>query len=775
MPTSRLADISRYDRSIAFLVMCFLYACYLLTFTGVIQSSDGLSMFATTENIVRRGDVDSNQLLWMGIQQGSFAADGELYSRKGAGMGLLALPLVWLAQQWTALGLVQMALLLNPILTAWTGGLVYRTVIRLGWSRFVAVVTALAFGLATPAWPYTQTFFSDPVAMWGLFGALYSVLAYSQSRRKRYLFLGGIAWGLAYLARSINLVTLPVYILALALALAEMEKRHDLRTIVVGRLREWIFFGFPILAAGLFSLWWNWLRYGGLFETGYVETESFSGVWLEGIFGLLISPGRGILWYSPVIVLALAGIGWFRRNLRWFLVAVAGVTLLYLGFYAKWYMWHGGYSWGPRFLVPVLPFVMALSAPIWQRIFESQHWGQAGRVGAAGLLVLSLGVQWLGALVPFSLVQDWLAQTVTPLFAAETFTQWRYSPLVLQWNYLSAEHLHFAWWRAGVDGPDWPSLILVMATLAVGGWLLLRQVRQDLPTGERTPNWVYGGALILVTLGLLVRYQPVLSDGSMATARLIEAHEAEADAVLYLRPTETQQFANAYHGDLPVYGLFPVDPLDENASGWLAHIAQRYRRVWVVPDFQPPDRSGWERTLRGQSFLLLDTTAQPDGQRVALYAFPQAQPLTETGVGIEFGEPAWVRLNGYGYTERTSPGAELLVALEWESLRPVTENFHVFVHLLNAQGERVDQRDGQPLLWLRPTSTWTPGERIEDRYGLLLPEDLPPGRYRVIAGLYDPASGERQPVSVGPGAAVELGPIRVERTTDDGRPTTDNR
>jgi hypothetical protein len=220
-PDRRLADISLYDRSIAFLVICFLYSCYLLTYTGVMQSSDGLSMFATVESMVRRGEVDTNQLLWMGLQQGSFGPDGDLYSRKGPGMTLLALPLVWLGQQWSALGLVQMALLLNPLLTAWTGGLLYRAIIRLGWSRFVAVVTALAFGLATLAWPYTQTFFSDPVAMWGLFSAFYGILAFSQSRRKRYLFLGGLAWGLAYLARSINLITLPVYVFALAAVIGD--------------------------------------------------------------------------------------------------------------------------------------------------------------------------------------------------------------------------------------------------------------------------------------------------------------------------------------------------------------------------------------------------------------------------------------------------------------------------------------------------------------------------------------------------------------------------
>ena len=64
-------DISPKDRSTAFLIFGFLLACYMLTFTGVIDSSDGLSTFATTESLVRRGAYDSNQVLWMGNQQGN--------------------------------------------------------------------------------------------------------------------------------------------------------------------------------------------------------------------------------------------------------------------------------------------------------------------------------------------------------------------------------------------------------------------------------------------------------------------------------------------------------------------------------------------------------------------------------------------------------------------------------------------------------------------------------------------------------------------------------
>ena len=101
---TRPLDVSPKDRSTAFFLFGFLLACYLLTFTGLVDSSDGLSMFATTESFVRTGSFDSNQLLWMGNQQGNIGVGGDLFSRKGYGMVLLAMPLVWLAKQWGAVG-----------------------------------------------------------------------------------------------------------------------------------------------------------------------------------------------------------------------------------------------------------------------------------------------------------------------------------------------------------------------------------------------------------------------------------------------------------------------------------------------------------------------------------------------------------------------------------------------------------------------------------------------------------------------------------------------
>ena len=159
----------------------------------------------------------------------------------------------------------------------------------------------------------------------------------------------------------------------------------------------------------------------------------------------------------------------------------------------------------------------------------------------------------------------------------------------------------------------------------------------------------------------------------------------------------------------------------------------------MIPDNALPEQSGWERTLRGSDFLLSnDRVASEGNQRLALFALAPAQRMVEAGIGTVFGDPAapppvteangWFRLDGYAVTAQTRPGDAILLTLLWRSLAPVDENYQVFVHLLDEQGTKIAQADGQPVQWLRPTSTWQAGEQIVDRYGLLLPDLLPAGQ-----------------------------------------------
>jgi uncharacterized membrane protein len=84
-----------------------------------------------------------------------------------------------------------------------------------------------------------------------------------------------------------------------------------------------------------------------------------------------------------------------------------------------------------------------------------------------------------------------------------------------------------------------------------------------------------------------------------------------------------------------------------------------------------------------------------------------------------------------------SAGATVPITVGWLALVPMGTSYTGFVHLLDQDGRIVAQDDHVPQQGRRPTNTWLLGEVVEDDYELRLPADLAPGRYRLLAGLYD--------------------------------------
>lgn len=85
------------------------------------------------------------------------------------------------------------------------------------------------------------------------------------------------------------------------------------------------------------------------------------------------------------------------------------------------------------------------------------------------------------------------------------------------------------------------------------------------------------------------------------------------------------------------------------------------------------------------------------------------------------------------------------VALFWESLIVLPDDYTVFVHAYSPTGELLATGDGPPLGGAFPTSLWLPGDLILDVHHLPLPPDSNPAR--VAVGLYHPISGERLPAA----------------------------
>ena len=170
----------------------------------------------------------------------------------------------------------------------------------------VALVAALAYALCTPVWStasqamwsHTPTVLGYSVALWGL-----------TARRAG---VAGTAIGLAWIAR-------PATASAAALLVVFMWHRawRSGETLDGARIREAAFGSVMAAAVSVLGMAYNvWLfgnpGGGASARTAYYAREfgaggMFAGSFVEGLAGLTVSPSRGMLVFSPVVVLAVAG------------------------------------------------------------------------------------------------------------------------------------------------------------------------------------------------------------------------------------------------------------------------------------------------------------------------------------------------------------------------------------------------------------------------------------------------------------------------------------
>jgi hypothetical protein len=72
-------------------------------------------------------------------------------------------------------------------------------------------------------------------------------------------------------------------------------------------------------------------------------------------------------------------------------------------------------------------------------------------------------------------------------------------------------------------------------------------------------------------------------------------------------------------------------------------------------------------------------------------------------------------------------------------------SYTAFVQAIDEEGGKAGQVDRLPCDGGCPTTTWRPGDLVGERYDLAVLPDAPRGRYWLIAGMYDLATGEHLP------------------------------
>jgi len=129
------------------------------------------------------------------------------------------------------------------------------------------------------------------------------------------------------------------------------------------------------------------------------------------------------------------------------------------------------------------------------------------------------------------------------------------------------------------------------------------------------------------------------------------------------------------------------------------------------------------------------------------YAFVYELPLpNEHQMNATFGDT--IRLTGYDIDHPSPRSSNILtLTLQWEPLKPMQQDYALFVHVLDAKGNQVAQIDVPPAGPPAPTSTWLLHSYASWQHPIPLPPDMPAGTYWISIGIYNPTNFARLPVS----------------------------
>jgi hypothetical protein len=120
----------------------------------------------------------------------------------------------------------------------------------------------------------------------------------------------------------------------------------------------------------------------------------FSSPVLEGAFGLLLSPNRGLFVFTPVMIFAFWGAVqvWRRESGLWLRLLTIGLAA-HLVIHAGFREWWAGYTYGPRYFADVLPALVLLLAYGLVPLCESRAFTAiAATLVAFGVVVQAIGI-----------------------------------------------------------------------------------------------------------------------------------------------------------------------------------------------------------------------------------------------------------------------------------------------------------------------------------------------------------------------------------------------
>jgi hypothetical protein len=371
---------------------------------------NGNSRLDLTRAIVEQGTLTIDQYQaqppW---DTGDKALFGDhYYSDKAIGSSLIAVPFYFILYKASAAlaivltsAFVKHALTTAVLGTAFTvnGLSMYWIAQRITGDAWKALIPTLGLSFGTMLWPYSAVFYGHVLAAAFLAVAFCILFSWNDApaRAPRLgLFAAGAAMGLAVASEYTAAIVIAGLILYAMYVLRRTGLPQILGAGAIGALGALIPLAFVML--------YNYRVYGTPLTTGYayeVEDKFVQGMStgllgvhapnLSAVYHITLDPQFGILWQSPILLLAPLGFWVAWRTPRYRAVGLLSLfaALAMLAMNGGYYLWWGGSAFGPRLMIPALPFLIAPLALVPNGLLWLT--GLLGLVSSAQMLIPLVG------------------------------------------------------------------------------------------------------------------------------------------------------------------------------------------------------------------------------------------------------------------------------------------------------------------------------------------------------------------------------------------------
>jgi hypothetical protein len=399
---------------------------------------------------------------------------------------------------------------------------------------------ALTLGVSTLILPFSTLYFSHVLSAVLAFGAF--VIAWREREgpsRPARLALAGLLAGLAIVFEY------PLAIAALVVGLYVISRSP---AGLASLLRRGVAYGAGVVAGVLPLLAYQWWAFGSPLHMTYANAVATTGLTGHDILGLndggffgitaprlvdglaLLVGGRGLLTLTPVLAIAAAGVVLMHREGRRAEArTIGGLALAYLVYNAGYWLPFGGGSPGPRFLIPIIPFLAVGLGPAWRR-WPAQTLALAV-ISTTTMVVATMsypmiGVndvgEWVRRLVNFGIYQHSVLDLVGIAHGAVAILPFALLVAAALWLGVSSLGSHVAVGARAVPA-------------TVGVWALCALV---LPRPLQLPSQEAVMLIVAAATAALVAVAGVRRGGGRGASAQHEAHHAAASLTLEAQPAQ---------------------------------------------------------------------------------------------------------------------------------------------------------------------------------------------------------------------------------------------